>query len=91
MLCSAWTWLDARKARLHKIIKLSKTLGAKTLRYLCDFEDGWEQTLTIERFADPVLSEFCPRLPQATGRPPPLILRLIRFLHGRRNEFNRSG
>jgi hypothetical protein len=40
-------------------IILSKTLGAKTLRYLCDFEDGWEQALTIERFADPVLSEFC--------------------------------
>src|SRR5450755_1288446 len=34
-------FLDARKARLDDI-------GAKTLRYIYDFGDGWEHTIKIE-------------------------------------------
>jgi hypothetical protein len=60
--------LDARKARLHKIVE---DTGAKTLHYLYDFGDGWEHTIKIERLADPMLGEFYPRLLQATGRCPP--------------------
>lgn len=38
--------LDARKVRL---IDALEDTGAKTIRYLYDFGDGWEHTIKIER------------------------------------------
>jgi Plasmid pRiA4b ORF-3-like protein len=39
--------LDARKARLVDVLEES---GAKTLKYLYDFGDGWEHTIKVERY-----------------------------------------
>jgi hypothetical protein len=60
--------LDARKARLDRVVE---DTGAKTLRYLYDFGDGWEHTVKIERLVDPVPGERYPRLLEANGRCPP--------------------
>ncbi len=60
--------LDARKARLDRIVE---DTGAKTLRYLYDFGDGWDHTVKIERLLDPVPGERYPRLLEASGRCPP--------------------
>ncbi len=60
--------LDARKARLDRIVE---DTGAKTLRYLYDFGDGWDHTVKIERLLDPVPGECYPRLLEASGRCPP--------------------
>jgi hypothetical protein len=60
--------LDARKATLDRIVE---DTGAKTLRYLYDFGDGWEHTVKIERLIDPVPGERYPRLLEASGRCPP--------------------
>ena len=60
--------LDARKARLGNVLE---DVGAKTLRYLYDFGDGWEHTIKVERFVDPQPGVLYPRLIEATGRCPP--------------------
>jgi len=60
--------LDARKARLDAVLE---DAGAKTLRYLYDFGDGWEHTIKIERLVDPELGVLYPRLIEASGRCPP--------------------
>lgn len=60
--------LNARKATLAAVLE---DTGAKTLRYLYDFGDGWEHTITIERIVDPSLGVLYPRLIEATGRCPP--------------------
>jgi hypothetical protein len=60
--------LDARKARL---VDLLEDTGAKTLKYLYDFGDGWEHTVKIERIADAVPDLTYPLLIDATGRCPP--------------------
>jgi hypothetical protein len=64
----AGDFLDARKARLNKVIE---DVGTKTMRYLYDFGDGWEHTIKIERLLDPVPRMIYPRLIEATGRCPP--------------------
>ena len=60
--------LDARKATLAAVLD---DTGAKTLRYLYDFGDGWEHTIKIERIVDPQPGVLYPRLVEATGRCPP--------------------
>ena len=60
--------LDARKATLLAILE---DTGAKTLRYLYDFGDGWEHTIEIERLIDIVPGVLYPRLIEAIGRCPP--------------------
>jgi len=60
--------LDAGKARLTDVLE---DVGAKTLRYLYDFGDGWEHTIKIERITDAVPGVLYPRLIEATGRCPP--------------------
>ena len=60
--------LDARKATLASIVE---DTGAKTLRYLYDFGDGWEHTIKIERLVDPLPGVSYPRLVEASGRCPP--------------------
>ncbi|MGE3643310.1 MAG: plasmid pRiA4b ORF-3 family protein [Beijerinckiaceae bacterium] len=60
--------LDARKATLASVVE---DTGAKTLRYLYDFGDGWEHTIKIERLADPFPGVLYPRLVRASGRCPP--------------------
>lgn len=60
--------LDARKARLANVLE---DTGARSLKYLYDFGDGWEHTLRIERITDPVPGIVYPRLIEATGRCPP--------------------
>jgi Plasmid pRiA4b ORF-3-like protein len=46
-------------------------IGAKTLKYIYDFGDGWEHTIKVERLADPEPGTFYPRLTEASGRCPP--------------------
>ena len=58
-------FLDARKARLDDVLE---DIGTKTLRYVYDFGDGWEQTITIERLADPEPGVLYPRLIEVSGR-----------------------
>src|SRR5271165_4623574 len=60
--------LDARKARLIDVLE---DVGAKTLRYLYDFGDGWEHTIKIERIFDAEPGVQYPRLIEAVGRCPP--------------------
>jgi len=60
--------LDARKATLASIVE---DTGAKTLRYLYDFGDGWEHSIKIERLVDPLPGTVYPNLIEATGRCPP--------------------
>lgn len=61
-------FLDARKARLNKVIE---DVGTKTLRYTYDFGDGWEHTIKMEQSTDPEPGALYPRLIAATGRCPP--------------------
>lgn len=60
--------LDARKARL---IDAVEDTGAKTLRYLYDFGDGWEHTVKIERITSATPGLTYPLLIDASGRCPP--------------------
>jgi len=60
--------LDARKARLVDVIE---DIGTKTMRYLYDFGDAWEHTITIERIGHADLNATYPLLIEATGRCPP--------------------
>ncbi|GLS22446.1 hypothetical protein GCM10007874_54640 [Labrys miyagiensis] len=60
--------LDARKATLLNVLE---DTGAKKLRYLYDFGDGWEHTVKIERIVDPQPNILYPRLVKAIGRCPP--------------------
>ena len=60
--------LDARKARLADVLEET---GAKTLKYLYDFGDGWEHTIKVERIAEAVPGLAYPRLTEARGRCPP--------------------
>jgi hypothetical protein len=64
----AGDFLDARKARLGDVLE---DVGAKTLRYLYDFGDGWEHTIKIERLIDPEPGALYPRLIAASRRCPP--------------------
>ena len=60
--------LDARGATLARVVD---DTGAKTLRYLYDFGDGWVHTIKIERVTDPLHDTVYPRLIEASGRCPP--------------------
>jgi hypothetical protein len=60
--------LDARKSRLLDVLE---DTGAKTLKYLYDFGDGWEHTVKVERIADAVPGLLYPILIDGTGRCPP--------------------
>jgi hypothetical protein len=60
--------LDARKARLIDVLEVT---GAKTLKYLYDFGDGWEHTIKIERIDDAIPGIDYPWLLEAKGRCPP--------------------
>jgi hypothetical protein len=60
--------LDARKARLLDVLE---DTGAKTLKYLYDFGDGWDHSIKIERILDAMPGVAYPRLVEATGRCPP--------------------
>ena len=60
--------LDARKGRLVDVLEET---GAKTLKYLYDFGDGWEHTIEVERIAEAVPGLAYPRLTEARGRCPP--------------------
>ena len=60
--------LDARKARLIDVLE---DVGAKSLKYLYDFGDGWEHSVRIERITDAVPGIVYPRLIEAAGRCPP--------------------
>lgn len=60
--------LDARKARLVDVLE---DVGAKTLRYLYDFGDGWEHTIKIESVFEAEPGVQYPRLIEAIGRCPP--------------------
>ena len=60
--------LDARKSRLLDVLE---DTGAKTLKYLYDFGDGWEHTVKVERIVDAVPGLLYPILIDGTGRCPP--------------------
>src|SRR6188474_1941319 len=58
----AGDFLDARKARLNDILE---DVGARTLKYLYDFGDGWEHTIKVERLIE--VGGRCP--PEDCGGP----------------------
>jgi hypothetical protein len=60
--------LDARKARLGDVLE---DVGARKLKYIYDFGDGWEHTVKVERLFDPEPGVAYPRLIDAVGRCPP--------------------
>jgi Plasmid pRiA4b ORF-3-like protein len=60
--------LDASKARLSDVLE---DVGARSLKYLYDFGDGWEHSVRIERITDAVPGIAYPRLIEAAGRCPP--------------------
>jgi hypothetical protein len=60
--------LDASKTRLIDVLE---DVGARSLKYLYDFGDGWEHSVRIERITDAVPGVAYPRLIEATGRCPP--------------------
>jgi hypothetical protein len=60
--------LDASKARLIDVLE---DVGARSLKYLYDFGDGWEVSLRIERLTEAMPGIAYPRLIEATGRCPP--------------------
>ena len=60
--------LDAHKARLADVVQ---DTGVRSLKYLYDFDDGWEHTVRIERITAAAPGITYPRLIEATGRCPP--------------------
>ena len=60
--------LDASKARLIDVLE---DVGARSLKYLYDFGDGWEHTIKVEQLADPKPGVLYPRLIEVSGRCPP--------------------
>jgi hypothetical protein len=60
--------LDASKARLIDVLE---DVGARSLKYLYDFGDGWEHSVRIERISDAAPGIAYPRLVEAVGRCPP--------------------
>jgi len=60
--------LEASKARLIDVLE---DVGARSLKYLYDFGDGWQHSIRIERITDAVPGMAYPRLIEATGRCPP--------------------
>ena len=60
--------LDASKARLIDVLE---DVGARSLKYLYDFGDGWEHSVRIERVTDAVPGMTYPCLVEVTGRCPP--------------------
>jgi pRiA4b ORF-3-like protein len=60
--------LNAAKARLVDVLE---DVGARSLKYLYDFGDGWEHSVRVERITDAVPGIVYPRLVEATGRCPP--------------------
>jgi hypothetical protein len=60
--------LEARKAHLADVLE---DVGAKTLRYLYDFGDGWEHTIKVEGIFEAEPGVQYPRLIEAVGRCPP--------------------
>ncbi len=74
--------LDARKVTLLNVLEGERGTsdgmgthrpanGAKTLRYLYDFGDGWEHVIKVERIDAPEPDVLYPRLLAAKGRCPP--------------------
>ena len=57
---------DAHKAKLIDVLE-----GAKILRYLYDFGDGWEHSVKVEALTAPEPGVVYPRLIEASGRCPP--------------------
>ncbi len=57
-------------ARAHLVDVLEDT-GAKTLKYLYDFGDGWEHTVKLERIVDAAPGLVYPMLIEGEGRCPP--------------------
>jgi len=62
------TMRDAREVRLGDLLE---AFGAKRLRYVYDFGDNWEHTITIGKACQPKSGELYPRLVAAEGRCPP--------------------
>ena len=60
--------LDASKARLIDVLE---DVGARSLKCLYDFGDGWEHSSRIESITDTVPAMTYPCLVEATGRCPP--------------------
>jgi len=59
---------DARKATLRDVLEAT---GARSLKYLYDFGDGWEHTVRTDKIIEPEPGADYPRLVDAKGRCPP--------------------
>lgn len=60
--------LDARKARLVDVLE---DVGLKSVEYLWEFGDGWENTVRIQCVTEAVPAMAYPRLIEVVGRCPP--------------------
>ena len=60
--------LNAQKATLQAVLE---DTGAKTLKYLYDFGDGWEHSIRVERISEPASGASYPKLVEAEGACPP--------------------
>ena len=60
--------LPANKTTLAEVIE---DTGARSIRYIYDFGDGWEHRLQIGEITDPIPGDLYPRLTDISGRCPP--------------------
>jgi Plasmid pRiA4b ORF-3-like protein len=58
-------------AKTFTLADLIGSTGAKTIKYLYDFGDGWEHAVKIEKIVEPEPGATYPRLVDAKGRCPP--------------------
>ena len=54
-----------------ELVDVLEDVGARSLKYLYDFGDGWEHSVRIERITDAMPGIAYPRLLEAAGRCPP--------------------
>ncbi|NIJ43550.1 hypothetical protein FHS78_003865 [Parvibaculum indicum] len=60
--------LPANKTTLAQLIE---DTGARTIRYIYDFGDSWEHSLSVGKVTDAVPGDLYPRLTDISGRCPP--------------------
>lgn len=66
-----WGNEDTSDARKAKLVDVLEDTGAKSFKYLYDFGDGWEHSVTIQGIQPAIPGVDYPQLIEASGRCPP--------------------